>query len=127
MALKHIQIVSVPVSDQERAKRFYIETLGFELRSPEDAQFGEGQQGQRWVEVAPPGATTGLTLVTWFPSMPAGSLQGLVLTTDDVHGDYEALKARGVTFEGEIESAPWGTWATFHDPDGNGWVLQQNA
>ena len=122
MAIKDIQVVSVPVSDQDRAKDFYVETLGFELRT--DATFGPGQ---RWVEVAPPGATTRLTLVTWFPQMPAGSVQGLVLSTDDIQADYAALKARGLTFGGELQSAPWGTFTTFSDPDGNGWVLQQNA
>ena len=121
MAIKDIQVVSLPVSDQDRAKAFYVETLGFELRS--DATFGPGQ---RWVEVAPVGATTRITLVTWFPQMPAGSVQGLVLMTDDIQGDYTALKARGLTFGGEIEAAPWGTFATFSDPDGNGWVLQEN-
>ncbi|MGH2486599.1 MAG: VOC family protein [Ktedonobacterales bacterium] len=121
MAIKDIQVVSLPVSDQDRAKAFYVETLGFELRS--DATFGPGQ---RWVEVAPVGATTRITLVTWFPQMPAGSVQGLVLVTDDIQGDYTALTARGLTFGGAIESAPWGTFATFSDPDGNGWVLQEN-
>lgn len=124
MAIKDIQVVSIPVSDQERAKTFYVETLGFELRS--DASFGEGEHRQRWVEVAPEGATSRLTLVTWFPQMPAGSIQGLVLRTDDIQGDYAALKARGLTFDGEIQQAPWGTFATFSDPDGNGWVLQEN-
>lgn len=125
MAIKDIQVVSVPVSDVDRAKAFYVETLGFELRT--DTTFGEGGHQQRWVEVAPLGATTRLTLVTWFPQMPAGSVQGLVLLTDDLQGDYAALKARGLTVEGGIQSAPWGTFATFSDPDGNGWVLQQNA
>jgi catechol 2,3-dioxygenase-like lactoylglutathione lyase family enzyme len=124
MAIKDIQVVSLPVTDQERAKSFYVETLGFELRS--DSSFGEGEHTQRWVEVAPAGATTRLTLVTWFPRMPAGSAQGLVLETDDIHGDYAALQGRGLSFDGEIQSAPWGTFATFSDPDGNGWVLQQN-
>lgn len=125
MAILHIQVVSLPVSDVDRAKTFYAETLGFEVRA--DTTFGEGEQRQRWVEVAPPDDSTRLTLVTWFPQMPAGSLQGLVLTTDDIQGDYAALRSRGLTFDGGIESAPWGTFVTFSDPDGNGWVLQQNA
>ncbi len=59
MQLTHLQIVSVPVSDQDRARTFYVDVLGFELRR--DGTFG---QGQRWVEVAPAGAQTSLTLVT---------------------------------------------------------------
>jgi catechol 2,3-dioxygenase-like lactoylglutathione lyase family enzyme len=73
-----VAVVSVPVSDQERARDFYVEKLGFEL--VEDRVLGD----QRWVEVRPPGGPTSLTLVTWFPSMPAGSLKGLVLETEDV-------------------------------------------
>ena len=122
MALKDVYVVSVPVSDPERAKTFYVETLGFEVVA--DMPMGENQ---RWVQIALPGGVTSLTLVTWFPTMPAGSLQGLVLTTEDVRSERERLEALGVTFTSEIQSAPWATFTTFADPDGNGIVLQQNA
>jgi predicted enzyme related to lactoylglutathione lyase len=56
--------------------------------------------------------------------MPAGSTKGIVLETDDLEADIAALRKRGATIEGEIESAPWGRWVTFDDPDGNGFVLQ---
>ena len=117
----HLQVVSVPVSDQDRAKAFYVDTLGFELRR--DNPMGPGQ---RWVEVAPPGAATSLTLVTWFPTMPPGSLKGLVLATDDVDRAVAELQERGVRFVDPLTDSPWGRWATFDDPDGNGWVLQQS-
>ncbi|KAE8765771.1 VOC family protein [Georgenia thermotolerans] len=119
--ITHLQVVSVPVSDQDRAKAFYVDTLGFELRR--DNPMGPGQ---RWVEVAPPGAATSLTLVTWFPTMPPGSLKGLVLATDDVDRAVAELHERGVEFLDPLTDAPWGRWATFDDPDGNGWVLQQS-
>jgi catechol 2,3-dioxygenase-like lactoylglutathione lyase family enzyme len=64
-----VQIVLVPVSDQERAKDFYVNSLGFELRA--DDSWG---QGMRWVEVAPKGSDASLPLVTWFDAMPPGSL-----------------------------------------------------
>ena len=57
--IDQVQIVSVPVSDQERAKDFYLNTLGFELR--QEAPFGDGM---RWIEVAPEGSTASMTLVT---------------------------------------------------------------
>jgi predicted enzyme related to lactoylglutathione lyase len=79
------------------------------------------------VQVAPPGAQTSLSLVTWFPNMPPGSVQGLVLITDDIEEAHRLLSARGVRFHGPIEAAPWGRYSTFADPDGNGWVLQQNT
>ena len=94
--------------------------LGLELRA--DASFDEGQ---RWVEVAPPGAETSLTLVTWFPSMPPGGISGLVLGCEDIDATYAELSERGVAFAGPIEDAPWGRFATSADPDGNSWVLAQ--
>ena len=116
--IDQVQVVSVPVSDQERAKTFYVDALGFELRA--DSPF---DPGIRWVEVAPKGGTTSLTLVTWFESMPPGSLQGLVAATDDIHTTYDELVARGVPFDGPPTEQPWGVQAVFRDPDGNGLVL----
>ena len=120
MGITQVQVVSVPVADQERAWAFYVDVLGFELR--EDAPFGEGQ---RWVEVAPPGAATSVALVTWFPSMPPGSVQGLVLGCGDIDATYAELAARGVPFAGPVKEEFWGRFATFTDPDGNGWVLAE--
>ena len=120
MTVTHVQLLSVPVSDQDRARDFYVDVLGFDL--VRDNPMGPGR---RWVQLAPKGAATGLTLVTWFPTMPPGSLKGLVLETDDLDGDVAALRDRGVVFaEDGIQVAPWGRYATFHDPDGNGIVLQ---
>ncbi|MFC4017609.1 glyoxalase superfamily protein [Micromonospora sp. GCM10011542] len=121
MTVTHVQLVSVPVTDQDRARDFYVDVLGFDLVWDNPM----GPDGGRWVQVAPKGAATALTLVTWFPTMPAGSLKGLVLETDDLDGDVARLRERGVTFaDGGIQSAPWGRYATFDDPDGNGIVLQ---
>jgi catechol 2,3-dioxygenase-like lactoylglutathione lyase family enzyme len=121
MKLTSIEVISVPVSDQDRARDFYVNTLGFKLQA--DERFGPDQ---RWVQVGLEGTQPSVTLVTWFESMPAGSLRGVVLGTDDVDAAYKELSARGVSFEGPIEEAPWGRFATFSDPDGNGWVLQQS-
>ena len=86
MAITHVKLLSVPVTDQDRAKDFYVDTLGFELIA--DNPMGPGQ---RWVQVGPKGAATSITLVTWFESMPAGSLTGLVLETDDLDAEVAAL------------------------------------
>jgi catechol 2,3-dioxygenase-like lactoylglutathione lyase family enzyme len=122
MAITHIQLLSLPVTDQDRAKSFYVERLGFDLIA--DNPMGPGQ---RWVQVAPAGADTSITLVTWFGTMPAGSLKGLVLETDDLDREVTALTGRGVSIEGGIQQAPWGQYVTFDDPDGNGIVLQATA
>ena len=122
MALTNLSVVSVPVSDQDRAKRFYADTLGFSVDI--DSSFGDGM---RWVMLRPPGSGTAITLVTWFETMPAGSLKGSVLSCDDLDKTLADLAARGVSFnEDEVQEAPWGRWKTFDDPDGNGWVLQQD-
>jgi len=119
MAMNAIQLFSIPVSDQERAKAFYVDTLGWE-RVRDDAM----DPDQRWVQVRPRGGETSITLVTWFESMPAGSMRGVVIETDDLEADQAALLASGVRVDAAIEEAPWGRWVTFDDPDGNGFVLQ---
>jgi catechol 2,3-dioxygenase-like lactoylglutathione lyase family enzyme len=110
------------VSDQDRARDFYVGVLGLDLLR--DDPMGPGM---RWVQVAPPGAATSITLVTWFETMPAGSAKGLVLETDDLDGDVARLRGRGVAIEGDVQEQPWGRFVTFDDPDGNGIVLQATA
>ena len=57
--------------------------------------------------------------------MPAGSLRGLVLRSNDLHADYEALLAKGVEFDTPPQAQPWGVEETvLHDPDGNALILQ---
>jgi predicted enzyme related to lactoylglutathione lyase len=81
--------------------------------------------GIRWVQVAPKGSPTSLTLVTCFDSMPPGSLRGLVIRSDDIGADYKRLADSGVQFEGSPQQQPWATETVFSDPDGNSIVLQQ--
>ncbi len=122
MALTNLDVVSVPVSDQDRAKDFYAGKLGFTVLI--DNAFGDQM---RWIMLRPPGSSTNITLVTWFETMPPGSLKGSVLACDDLEKTLGELTARGVTFnEPEAQQAPWGRWKTFDDPDGNGWVVQQD-
>ena len=121
--LSHIEVLSVPVSDQDLAKKFYTETLGFTAEM--DSEFAGGSM--RWVLLRPPGGGTAITLVTWFDTMPAGSQRGIVLGCADIEQTSAELRERGVTFnEDAIEEAPWGRYLTFDDPDGNSWVLQQS-
>jgi catechol 2,3-dioxygenase-like lactoylglutathione lyase family enzyme len=122
MAVRKVLLFSVPVSDQTRAKEFYVGVLGFDLVA--DMPMGPEQ---RWVQVAPKGAATSITLVTWFDSMPAGSVQGIVLETDNLEADIDLLTGRGVKFDGAVQEQPWGRFVTFADPDGNGFILQATA
>jgi catechol 2,3-dioxygenase-like lactoylglutathione lyase family enzyme len=120
--ITNISVVSIPVSDQDRAKDFYVNTLGFDLLVE-----NEMMPGSRWIQVAPKGAQTSLTLVNWFEHMPAGSVDGLVIATDDIESAYSALVAKGVTFDGPPQDQMGGIMTTFHDPDGNGLVLWQRS
>ena len=97
MALTNLEVISVPVSDQDRAKAFYAEQLGFSVDI--DSSFADGSM--RWVMLRPPGSGTAITLVTWFDTMPAGSLKGSVLGCDDLEKTLADLEARGVSFHEE--------------------------
>jgi predicted enzyme related to lactoylglutathione lyase len=119
VSITSFEIVSVPVTDQERAKKFYRDTLGFELLRDESM----GPSG-RWMQLAPKGCATTIALVTWFDAMRPGALQGVMLNCTDIDQDHQELSARGLTLS-PIEQQPWGRFAMFKDPDGNGWILRQ--
>ncbi|MGH9294184.1 MAG: VOC family protein [Acidimicrobiales bacterium] len=118
----HISVISVPVSNPDASMIFYVDVLGFEVLM--DNHFGHGL---RWVMLRPPGAKTAITLVTWFDTMPPGSLKGSVLSVPDIEAAADELRAKGaIGADQEIESAPWGRFVSLDDPDGNGWVVQQD-
>jgi predicted enzyme related to lactoylglutathione lyase len=122
-AISHISVITVNVSDQDEALRFYTECLGFEKRM--DAPMGEGL---RWLTVAPAGAATEIVLSRGFGEggAPLGKNTGLVLETEDVHAAHRELSGRGVRFTKEPSIEPFGGWAEFVDQDGNGFGLHSN-
>jgi len=111
--ITHVGTIIVPVADQDQALEFYTATLGFEVRI--DAPFAPGQ---RWVEVAPPGAQTSLALVPR-DSAPAGI--EISLATRSAEGDHGDLRTRGVDADPELIRMGQGVppMFTFRDPDGN--------
>jgi predicted enzyme related to lactoylglutathione lyase len=117
-----VATVSVPVADHDRALEFYVGTLGMEVRR--DASFG---QGQRWVEVAPAGATTTVALAPPGDVKP-GVDSGIRLTTTDAAADHADLQAAGVQVDPEVLNFPGvPPMFGFHDPDGNRLYIVQNA
>ncbi len=113
-AITHIGTVGVPSADQERALAFYTGVLGFE--KVRDVPFGAGQ---RWIEVAPSGATTTIA-ITPPGTTPVGVDTGIRLTTDDAEADHAALKAHAVDVDDEILRYPGvPPMFTLRDPDGN--------
>ena len=107
--ITRIGTVLVPVGDQDSALRFFVETLGFEVRI--DGVFGGGE---RWIEVAPPGAATTIALVD-------SEVAEVSFATDDADAAHAALREQGVDVDAEVlrlgEGVP--PMFTFRDPDGN--------
>ncbi|WP_454295374.1 VOC family protein [Salana multivorans] len=116
MAIQTVKTVTVFVSDQDRARDFYVDALGLEVKT--DQTFGDN----RWLEV---GASEGTTLVLHkpFPGTSAGGGQGTLFASDDLDADVARLQSAGVVVDGPTEM-PWGRQAVLADPDGNGYVLQ---
>jgi catechol 2,3-dioxygenase-like lactoylglutathione lyase family enzyme len=84
--------VIIPVSDQDRSLEFYTDKLGFEVRA--DVPFGEGD---RWIEVAPPGSDAAVAIMPPRPGETPDSKQTCVaFTTDDLDAAYAELKERGI-------------------------------
>lgn len=71
MAVTNVQLLSIPVTDQDRARDFYVDVLGMELVA--DTPMGPAQ---RWVQVGPSEAEASITLVTWFETMVPGTCRG---------------------------------------------------
>jgi catechol 2,3-dioxygenase-like lactoylglutathione lyase family enzyme len=111
-----VRTVAIPVADQERALAFYVEKLGFEKRM--DAEFGDGQ---RWIEVAAPGASTTIALAHQ-EGASAGTDTGIRLTSLDVAGDHARLHERGVDVDAKIIPFPVPMFS-FRDADGNRLVI----
>jgi predicted enzyme related to lactoylglutathione lyase len=125
-----LELVVVPVSDVDRAKTFYLEQAGFGL----DVDHRAGDF--RVVQVTPPGSACSIALMA--NPEAAGSLHGLHLVVPDVGAARAELARRGVAasevfhFEegGQVpgpdpERADYGTFLSFTDPDGNGWLVQE--
>ena len=130
--MKTIEVISIPVTNQEESKQFYMK-LGFEVIV--EAPMGNGRT---WIQLGMPNQVTTITLVSWWPYkevvMPAGSLQGIILETDDIEKEVQELKTKGIKvgtmgtkgFEaGKIDNTLWGKFAYLNDPDGNGLSIHQ--
>ena len=89
--------VMVPVSDQDEAIAFYTKNLGFSVAA--DVPFG---QGDRWVEVAPPGGGTAFALVPPQGEYQPGRVTGIALESSDARADHAELKERGIDVDDEL-------------------------
>lgn len=122
--ITQVGTVIVPVSDQDRALEFYLDKLGFEKRT--DTPYGEGE---RWVEVAPPDATTTIALVPPREGDPTGIETHVGFTTEDAEADHAHLRARGVEADEAVMRMgdPVPPMFFFRDPDGNRFLIVERA
>jgi catechol 2,3-dioxygenase-like lactoylglutathione lyase family enzyme len=116
--------VMIPVSSQDRAIEFYVDKLGFEKRA--DVPFGANE---RWVEVAPPGASTTIALVRPREGESTGIETRVGLTTDDADADHAELKARGVDVDESVMRMgdPVPPMFFFRDLDGNRLMIVERS
>ena len=135
-----IEVIVVPVSDVERALRFYVDQVGFTLDvdySPTDVF--------RVVQLTPPGSSCSIQIGKGITQAPAGSLRDIYLVVTDLEATRATLLERGVEVTEIRHKEPVGAWdgrfasgldpargnyasfADFSDPDGNKWVLQERA
>ena len=124
--LRSVRSVSIYVGDQDRAKQFFTEALGFELI--QDTPMGEGPGAERWIEVVPPDRNTILVLFTTDDQKDRiGTFSNVLFDCDDIQQTYTELQARGVEFSEAPSQQFWGWWAVFKDPDGNSYGLGQRG
>lgn len=115
-----LELIPIPVSDVDRAKAFYIDTLGFTLDhdvSPSAAM--------RVVQLTPNGSACSICIGTGVVHTPPGSVQGLHLVVPDIRAARAQLVERGVEASEIRELGKGIFYVFFKDPDGNSWAVQQ--
>lgn len=116
---RKLELIFVPVSDVDRAKRFYADQVGFVVdhdhRVSEDLRF---------VQLTPPGSACSIAIGEGLSDAPAGTTPGLQIVVADIEAAHAELKRRGVEVS-EVEDLDWGRFVHFSDPDGNRWSVQE--
>jgi len=135
-----VEVITLPVSDIDRALRFYVDQVGFRL----DVDYSPNE-AFRVVQLTPPGSRCSIQIGNGLTDAPAGSLRDVYLVVTDLEDARRRLRERGVEV-GEIRhKVPIDAWdgsfapgldaarrdyasfAHFSDPDGNSWVLQERG
>ena len=135
-----VEVIILPVSNVERALRFYVDQVGFTLDvdyAPNDAF--------RVVQLTPPGSSCSIQIGNGLTDAPVGSVRNVYLVVTELEATRSRLRERGVEVSEIRHKTPIGAWdgsfapgpdptrgnyasfANFSDPDGNGWVLQERG
>ena len=117
-----VATVCIFVNDQDKAKAFYTDVLGFELR--QDSPMGES----RWIAVAPKGARTEVILYKMDQNWEhyhqvMGKSQAITFNVTDIQALHADLKEKGVRITQEPDPQPWGTYMMILDQDDNGLLM----
>jgi catechol 2,3-dioxygenase-like lactoylglutathione lyase family enzyme len=114
-----LELVGLPVSDVDRAKAFYGDTLGWPVDN--DAVVSDDV---RFIQVTPPGSACSIAFGKGISDMEPGSLKGLQVVVASADEALADLRGRGIETS-DIDDQPWGRFIFFSDPDGNSWSVQQ--
>jgi catechol 2,3-dioxygenase-like lactoylglutathione lyase family enzyme len=135
-----LEVITLPVTDVDRALHFYVQQLGFTL----DVDYAP-TDSFRVVQLTPPGSRCSIQIGTGLTEAPAGSVRDVYLVVDDLEAARKKLLERGVTVSEIRHKTPIGAWggafasgvdparsdyasfADFSDIDGNRWVLQERG
>jgi len=135
-----VEVITLPVSDVERALRFYVDQVGFAL----DVDYSPNDNF-RVVQLTPPGSSCSVQIGKGLTDAPTGSLRNIFLVVTDLAAARSRLLERGVEVSEMRHKTPIGTWdggfapgldpargdyasfASFSDPDGNSWLLQERG
>jgi len=133
-------VITLPVSDVERALRFYVDQVGFAL----DVDYSPNDNF-RVVQLTPPGSSCSVQIGKGLTDAPTGSLRNIFLVVTDLAAARSRLLERGVEVSEMRHKTPIGAWdggfapgldpargdfasfASFSDPDGNSWLLQERG
>jgi len=113
-----LELVSIPVTDVDRAKAFYTEKAGFV--ADHDHRVSDEM---RFVQLTPPGSACSIAIGTGITESSPGSAQ-VQLVVPDVEAARAELVDRGAEVS-DVQVFPWGSFVFFSDPDGNRWAVQQ--
>jgi predicted enzyme related to lactoylglutathione lyase len=114
-----IELIILPVSDVDRARAFYGDTLGWPVDHDQTVS-----EEIRFVQVTPPGSAASVAFGKGLSEMKPGSLRAIQVVVDSADAALADLKERGVDADG-VDDQPWGRFVSFADPDGNTWTVQE--
>ena len=127
-----LEVVVVPVSDVDRAKRFYSEQCGFVVDLDDRVS-----DKLRIVQLTPPGSACSITIGSGIAASEPGSLKGVQLVVSDIEAARAQLSEHGVEVSGfkhfedgvmtDGQGEGWNSFIFFDDPDSNSWTVQQSA